>query len=77
MLSHRKTMIEGLAATGIGAVLALSSPVPASAANEGDHWITTANCTADQKIELHLVNGAWHDEQELNPTVASPDASSS
>lgn len=72
MLSLRKPLRSCLAAFGFGAVLVLSSSVPASAANEGDHWIRTADCTADQEIQLHLVNGAWHDAQELNPTVAPP-----
>ncbi|RKT20095.1 hypothetical protein BX285_4576 [Streptomyces sp. 1114.5] len=72
MLSRHKTLRSGVVALGAGALLVLSSSVPASAANEGDHWIRTANCTADQEIQVHFVNGGWHDEQELNPTVAPP-----
>ncbi|GAB2713078.1 hypothetical protein [Kitasatospora kifunensis] len=72
MLSHRTALRSAIAVLGIGAMVALSTSTPAFAANEGDHWIHTANCTADQEIQLKFVNGAWHDEQELNPTVAPP-----
>ncbi|MBX7550384.1 hypothetical protein [Streptomyces sp. NPDC004232] len=72
MLSGRTYLRSAIAVLGVGAVLALSTSTPAFAANEGDHWIRTANCVADQEIQLKFVNGAWHDEQELNPTVAPP-----
>ncbi len=68
MLSRRTSLRSAVAVLGIGAAIALSSPTPAFAANEGDHWFGTAHCTADHKIELHYVNGGWHDVVELNPT---------
>ncbi|PYC88532.1 hypothetical protein C7C46_00170 [Streptomyces tateyamensis] len=68
MLTQRTRLRSAVAALGIGAVIALCSPAtPALAANEGDHWISAGNCLADQKVQLTFVNGAWHDEQELNP----------
>jgi hypothetical protein len=69
---RRPTLKSAVAALGVGAAIVLSTSTPASAANEGDHWMQTPNCAADQEIALHYVNGAWHDEQELNPTVAAP-----
>ncbi|MFJ9712448.1 hypothetical protein [Streptomyces sp. NPDC101234] len=69
MLSCRTSLRSAVAVLGFGAMVALSAS-PAFAANEGDHWIHTAYCTADQEIQLKFINGAWHDAQELNPTVA-------
>ncbi|MBX7557092.1 hypothetical protein [Streptomyces sp. NPDC004232] len=70
MLSHRTSLRSAVAVLGFGAMVVLSAS-PAFAANEGDHWIHTYDCTADQEIQLKFVDGAWHDEQELNPTVAA------
>ncbi|MGW2374544.1 MULTISPECIES: hypothetical protein [Kitasatospora] len=67
MLS-RRTLRSAVAVLGVGAAIALSASTPAFAANEGDHWLYTPNCTADQEIQLQYVNGGWHDQQELNPT---------
>ncbi|GAB2731868.1 hypothetical protein [Kitasatospora kifunensis] len=70
MLTRRTSLRSAVAILGVGAAIALCSPsTPAFAANEGDHWIYTPNCAADQEVQLQFVNGAWHDEQELNPTV--------
>ncbi|TQF02313.1 hypothetical protein E6W39_08530 [Kitasatospora acidiphila] len=68
MLSRRTSLRTAVAVLGAGAALALSMSSPAFAANEGDHWLNTANCTADQKIELHLYSGVYHDAQAIDPT---------
>ncbi|MFJ9713640.1 hypothetical protein [Streptomyces sp. NPDC101234] len=70
MMTLRTSLRSAITVFGVGAAIALSFPsTPAFAANEGDHWINTPNCAADQEIQLQYVNGAWHDEQELNPTA--------
>ena len=70
MLTCRTSLRSAIAVLGVGAAIALRfASTPAFAANEGDNWIYTPNCTADQEIQLKYVNGAWHDEQELNPTA--------
>ncbi|WAL76049.1 hypothetical protein OU787_33570 [Kitasatospora sp. YST-16] len=71
MLSRRASLRSAIAALGVGAALALSAGTPAFAANEGDHWLNTPNCTADQKIELHLYNGVYHDAQAIDPTYVN------
>ncbi|RKE23465.1 hypothetical protein [Streptomyces sp. TLI_171] len=69
MLSRRTPLRVAVAALGAAAALALTTSAPAFAANEGDHWLSTPNCTADQKIELHLyTDGLYHDFQAINPT---------
>ncbi|MFE0459461.1 hypothetical protein ACFW1A_09395 [Kitasatospora sp. NPDC058965] len=66
---RRSPLRSAVAVLGFGLAIAISTSTPALAANEGDHWFHTPNCVADQEIQLKWVNGAWHDEQELNPTV--------
>ncbi|WP_327071353.1 hypothetical protein OG500_37590 [Kitasatospora sp. NBC_01250] len=69
MLSRRTSLRTAVAVLGAGAALTLTMSAPAFAANEGDHWLTTANCTADQKIELQLYSdGQYHDFQAIDPT---------
>ncbi|GAA2750601.1 hypothetical protein [Kitasatospora cinereorecta] len=69
MLSRRTSLRTAVAVLGAGAALALTLSTPAFAANEGDHWLSTANCTADQKIELQLYSdGRYHNFQAIDPT---------
>ncbi|WP_181803100.1 hypothetical protein [Streptomyces shenzhenensis] len=70
MLSRRTSVRSTLVAIGVGAAITLSYPVPAFAANEGNYPLSTSNCAAVQEIQLKYVNGGWHDEQELNPSIS-------
>lgn len=65
VLSRRTSIRAGIAVLGVTGALGLSTP--AFATDEGDHIITTANCQADEKIELRLVNGAYHDVMAIDP----------
>ncbi|CAN3984871.1 hypothetical protein [Kitasatospora purpeofusca] len=69
MLSARAARLLAVATLGLGATLTLS-PGQAFAA-EGSFPIGSGSCQAVEKIELHFVNGAYHDEMANNPTQNS------
>ncbi|GAA1184552.1 hypothetical protein F4556_006229 [Kitasatospora gansuensis] len=70
MLSARATRLLAAATLTLGATLTLS-PSQAFAAAEGNYSIGSGSCQAVEKIELHWVNGAYHDEMANNPTQNS------
>ncbi|WP_406086845.1 hypothetical protein [Kitasatospora purpeofusca] len=70
MLSARAARLLAVATLGLGATLTLS-PGQAFAAAEGNYPIGSGSCQAIEKIELHFVNGAYHDEMANDPTQNS------
>ncbi|GAA1251176.1 hypothetical protein GCM10009665_47370 [Kitasatospora nipponensis] len=71
MLARRTSVRAAVAALGVGAVLALSSP--AAFADQPPVTLTAGPCQAIQKIETHYYapgtaeQSGWHDAQAIDP----------
>lgn len=68
MMTRRTSLRSAAAVIGIGAAIAFAASTPAFAANEGTYYGNWGGCAATEEIQLHYVNGGYHDQMEFFPT---------